>query len=226
MDEERLIRELTREVELACQYALIAVDELEGLAGRGRSVSRLRARLLEEEHDRLESLSLAVGEEVPRDVAELSALSSLLDLQAWPPGKMLRHVRYHCASLIDHANRIDQMLWPAADNRGKPWPFPERGPALRQALGIDEDSPLRRHVRELRNSWQHLDARMEEAFAEGNVGSSWEYTSAPLTMRWGAEYVELDPVVDEIRLLLARCQLAGRLLDPRAAAEQWMRLNW
>jgi hypothetical protein len=152
-------------------------------------------------------------------------ITGLIRLQSVGLYERLRRVRFYVDNMVDHAARIERFLWPGG--RGDQ----QRGSAVRRRIGIDDASPLRERIRGLRDRWQHLDERLDRHFAtprpatddeneEGASPTGFGVSRDPgLTVRVQGERVELEPVIDEVRILLARCQLARKTIDRPELAE-------
>jgi hypothetical protein len=164
------------------------------------------------------------------EAEEFDQITQLIHLQAPGVFESNRLTRYYVEIIVNHTARIERILWPLESNEKK---VPGRAAELRRTLSVNDSSPLRSRLRDLRNAWQHLDERMldnqltprDPAKGEDEGGSSptgWHVQSQPLTITTQGITVELEPVVDEVRVLLARCQLVARTVDPLQAGHYRM----
>jgi hypothetical protein len=145
-----------------------------------------------------------------------------------------RLTRYYVEIIVNHAARIERMLWPLKRYEKK---MPDRAAELRRTLCVNDSSPLHTRLRDLRDAWQHLDERMldyqltprdpaKDEDEEGSSPTGWHVQSQPLTITTQGVTVELEPVIDEVRVLLARCQLVARRVDPLKAGHYRMQLEF
>jgi hypothetical protein len=209
------------EIAEQCRFVLMAVKELEQLEGRDSSLRRLSGRRFEEYSE-----VFGFSPSGSRDAAEFDLISRLIELQGLGLWEYLRRLRYHVDAIVDHAARIERILWPTTTDMGRPRLLPQRGEEVRRRLGIADSSTLPASIRSLRDGWHHIDDRIEQHLAErraatnaeeddsGSSPTGWRLFRDPvLTVEAQGESLELEPVIDEVRILLARCQLVMETFD-------------
>lgn len=206
------------EVAEQCRFVLIAVAELEQLQGRDASLYRVLGRRFDEQRERYGFPPRS------REAQEFEQISRLMELQGFGLQERLRRTRYYIDSIINHARRVELLLWPAGKTGDA-----ARGEQVRHRLGVTDTFPMRDRLRKLRNGWQHLDEFMDrhsygrqppdEADDERPSPTGFHLSASP---EWVVEVngvrLELEPVIDQVRILLAKCQLALEVFDDPQSA--------